>query len=307
MSAGFPGSAASEVADPAQDHADGDLPTPGAGRASPPLAARVSEPRTGAGSETPARDGAVDGGSPEDGAEVGRDGQPTMATDTGVAVAETPPGEQPRARRGRRAVTPATRTRQPTEVRRRLVLEAALPLIGERGLAGIGIRDIARAAGVSVGTVTYHFHSVREILSEAIALEIEQYYDPVLAEARRSRSAVEGLRGLVEAAFTEDTARHWRLWFDYWSAGRHDDAFADRQSGRYDRWHAQILELIRRGVAEGEFGCPDPEESAVHLVALIDGLALQRLRQAPPLSAERARRHLHRFVETELRLRPTGD
>ncbi|WP_030226904.1 TetR family transcriptional regulator C-terminal domain-containing protein [Actinoalloteichus caeruleus] len=58
---------------------------------------------------------------------------------------------------------------------------------------------------------------------------------------------------------------------------------------------------------EGEFGCADLEESAVHQVALIDGLALQWLRQAPPLTAEQARRHLHRIVETELRLRPTGD
>ncbi|MCX4460204.1 TetR family transcriptional regulator C-terminal domain-containing protein [Streptomyces sp. NBC_01728] len=209
------------------------------------------------------------------------------------------------ARTPRRAVAAADRTRQPTEVRRRLIVEAAVPLIAERGYASVGVRDVAAAAGVSVGTVTYHFGSVQEILSEAMVLHIERYYAALSEAAAQAAGAAEALRLLVDALFTEDTDRHWRMWFDYWNAGDQDpdQAFARGQAERYEAWHAQIRELAERGVADGEFSSDDLGGFTVRFAALADGLALQRLRQAPPLSTEDARRHLNRLIETELRRR----
>jgi AcrR family transcriptional regulator len=206
----------------------------------------------------------------------------------------------------RRAVAAADRTRQPTEVRRRLIVEAAVPLIAERGYASVGVRDVAAAAGVSVGTVTYHFGSVQEILSEAMVLQIERYYAALNEAADRATSGAEGLRLLVDALFTEDTDRHWRMWFEYWNAGEHhpDQAFVRGQDRRYESWHRQIRTLAERGVADGEFSCDDLDGFAVRFAALADGLALQRLRQAPPLTTRDARRHMNHFVETELRRRP---
>jgi AcrR family transcriptional regulator len=202
----------------------------------------------------------------------------------------------------RRAVAAADRTRQPTEVRRRLIVEAAVPLIAERRYASVGVRDVAAAAGVSVGTVTYHFGSVQEILSEAMVLHIERYYAALSEAAEQATSGAEGLRLLVDALFTEDTDRHWRMWFDYWNAGEQgmDEAFARGQAQRYEAWHRQIRQLAARGVAEGEFTCDDLEDFTVRFAALADGLALQRLRQTPPLTTQEARRHLNRFIEAEL-------
>ncbi|OAH13613.1 TetR/AcrR family transcriptional regulator [Streptomyces jeddahensis] len=206
------------------------------------------------------------------------------------------------ARTPRRAVAAADRTRQPTEVRRRLIVEAAVPLIAERGYASVGVRDVAAAAGVSVGTVTYHFGSVQEILSEAMVLHIERYYAALSEAAEHATSAAEALRLLIDALFTEDTDRHWRMWFDYWSAGDQetDLAFARGQAERYEAWHGQIRALVERGVADGDFVCEDPDGFTVRFAALADGLALQRLRQAPPLSTEDARLHLNRLVAAEL-------
>jgi AcrR family transcriptional regulator len=220
---------------------------------------------------------------------------PHHPEDVGMRAARTP----------RRAVAAADRTRQPTEVRRRLIVEAAVPLIAERGYASVGVRDVAAAAGVSVGTVTYHFGSVQEILSEAMVLHIERYYAALSEAAAQAAGAAEALRLLVDALFTEDTDRHWRMWFDYWNAGDQDpdQAFARGQAERYEAWHAQIRELAERGVDEGEFSSDDLGGFTVRFAALADGLALQRLRQAPPLSTEDARRHLNRLIETELRRR----
>ncbi len=137
-------------------------------------------------------------------------------------------------RKPRRAVAAAARTRQPTEVRRRLIVEAAVPLIAERGYASVGVRDVAAAVGVSVGTVTYHFGSVQEILSEAMVLHFEPYYAAMSEAADSAPGATQGLRLMIDTLFTDDTDRHWRMWFDYWNAGdRGDQAFARGQAERY--------------------------------------------------------------------------
>ncbi|MFE4422729.1 TetR family transcriptional regulator C-terminal domain-containing protein [Streptomyces sp. NPDC056817] len=78
-----------------------------------------------------------------------------------------------------------------------------------------------------------------------------------------------------------------------------DETFARGQAQRYEAWH-----LIERGVAEGEFTCDDLDGVTVRFAALADGLALQRLRQTPPLTTEDARRHLNRLIETELARKP---
>ncbi|MFF5671419.1 TetR/AcrR family transcriptional regulator [Streptomyces hygroscopicus] len=201
----------------------------------------------------------------------------------------------------RRAVDASRRTRQPTEVRRRLIVEAAVPLIAERGTAAVGVREVAAAAGVSVGTVTYHFESVQEVLSEAMVLHIERYYAALSEAAAQATSGAEGLRLLIDALFTDDTDRHWRMWFDYWNAGERDQTFARGQAERYETWHAEIQALVERGRDEGDFRCDDPADFALRFSALADGLALRRLRQVPTLSVADARRHLRRFVDAELR------
>lgn len=157
--------------------------------------------------------------------------------------------------------------------------------------SGINAGEIAKQAGVSPGTVSYHFASVREIVAEAITVTIEEYYATLTADIQQ-RAPAEALRALIDALFTTDTEQHWRLWFEYWWAGNSDEDFA----ARYADWHDQIHAIIAAGCEEDEFRCADPDEVTVRFVALVDGLALQWLRGAPSLTAEQAREHLRRFV-----------
>ncbi|MEU2421133.1 TetR family transcriptional regulator C-terminal domain-containing protein [Streptomyces sp. NPDC007851] len=86
-----------------------------------------------------------------------------------------------------------------------------------------------------------------------------------------------------------------------------DEAFARGQAERYAAWHRQIRALAERSVKDREFSGDDLDGFTVRFAALADGLARQRLRQAPPLSTQDARRHLNRLVETELTVRADRD
>src|SRR5271169_5412595 len=72
----------------------------------------------------------------------------------------------------------------PTEER---ILTAALGLIGRRGVRGLGMREIAEAAGVSRGTLYRYFPSKDHVLTGAADYDERRFslgLDEVLAAVR---------------------------------------------------------------------------------------------------------------------------
>jgi AcrR family transcriptional regulator len=61
--------------------------------------------------------------------------------------------------------TPATKTRSGG---RTVLLDAAIGVIADQGWGGVTIRSVAERAGVSPGTVTYHFASADQLLVAAL-------------------------------------------------------------------------------------------------------------------------------------------
>src|SRR5689334_25392266 len=69
-------------------------------------------------------------------------------------------------RGGSRRTNP--RWRRLPEERPRQILEAALAVFGERGLAGARLEDIAKRAGVSKGTIYLYFPNKEELFRSMI-------------------------------------------------------------------------------------------------------------------------------------------
>jgi len=78
-------------------------------------------------------------------------------------------------------MTPATPTRDPGTRRRRYdperrarIIDACLDVIAEHGVAGTTHRRVAEAADVPLGSMTYHFAGMDELLREAFGRFAEQ-------------------------------------------------------------------------------------------------------------------------------------
>lgn len=63
--------------------------------------------------------------------------------------------------------TPDRKRRTPEEAKR-LILTSAQTLIAERGPDAVGLKDVARAAGVSHGLVTHYFGTYENLVEEAL-------------------------------------------------------------------------------------------------------------------------------------------
>lgn len=161
-----------------------------------------------------------------------------------------------------------------SEVRER-ILAVTLDLIGEHGIAGLSNRLVAKAAGVSLGTLTYHFASQDDLLARTL----EAFVDGEVARLETVAQALEGTTLSLEEALEvtreiiEDQAgrRAQIAQFELnLHATRNRDlaAASARCYAAYERVGAAALRAI---------GVPDAERVAPLLAAMVDGLELRRL------------------------------
>src|SRR5829696_9045447 len=89
----------------------------------------------------------------------------------------------------RRTYRSPHRQQQAAETRA-AVLGAAVQLFGERGWAGTGMREVARAAGVSVETVYAGFGSKSDLLMAALDVAVVGDAEPVPLDQRPEFAAL---------------------------------------------------------------------------------------------------------------------
>jgi len=183
-----------------------------------------------------------------------------------------------------------------------MIVEAARAVIVRNGVGATGLRDIAAEAAVSVGTVTYHFGSVAEILNEVVVLETERFYGAIVAAVDAEPDVLVGLRMLVAPLFgdTEQVRQHWRIWSDYWTAVVRRPEVAAEYAERIRVWEACLVRVIRRGVEAGVFVDVDADTVALQLAAYSDGVATQIAQGVPGLTNTVALSWMWRFLSHEL-------
>ena len=171
-----------------------------------------------------------------------------------------------------------------------------------KGLAAVSVREIAREAKISSGTVTHHFPSIDELLNAVLRAEgtrLHEVRSRILAERR---SALERLFALGDGLFADrrDLREYWALWLDHWARAAHDPRLAKWQSQDYAAWRELVAGLVAEGIEQGEFRPVDALAVATDLVALIDGLALQAFFQVGGVSPDEARARFRAGVQERL-------
>jgi DNA-binding transcriptional regulator YbjK len=86
--------------------------------------------------------------------------------------------------------------------RRTRILDAALDLVAEEGVAGVSHRKIAARAGVPLGSMTYHFTGIDDLLREAFGRftdHIVAVFEAHLGTAADPGEAREAVTDLIHA------------------------------------------------------------------------------------------------------------
>lgn len=153
-------------------------------------------------------------------------------------------------------------------------------MIADRGMAEARLADIAGRIGVSPALILYYFATKDILLGEALAMRDLQFIESVTAAMADQDSPTERLVTLIEASCPSGSDQaiddEYVLWIEMWSRARHDSNLAKVRREMDVRWRETISAVIASGQKTGEFSSAvQPDEIALRLSALIDGLAIQ--------------------------------
>jgi AcrR family transcriptional regulator len=184
-------------------------------------------------------------------------------------------------------------------VRRPELLASAAAVIRRRGLENARVADIADEAGTSAPSVLYWFASKAELLKEALTSAEAGFYDDLARELAGIESARDRMVRIVDSAAGEgdyDAA----LWMELWARALRDPDLAATRAELDGRWRHAIADVVRYGQERGEFGPADPDEFAVLLASLLDGLAVQIALRDMEVTPDRVRELALKLAEREL-------
>jgi AcrR family transcriptional regulator len=180
-----------------------------------------------------------------------------------------------------------------------MIIEVARGVIADRGFAATTLRSIAQAAGVSLGTVTYHFAGIAEILGAVVRDETESFHAAIVDKALAAEDAESAVRALVDGFFAADerTHQHWRIWLDFWGLSAHDDEHARWQGRAHRQWLHELRLIFERGCDEGRYRIAHMPAAMIDLAAMIDGLGIQAYQSHSPVGPAQARKQLLGWIE----------
>ena len=178
------------------------------------------------------------------------------------------------------------------EPRRAQMLDAARQVIAERGFPGARITDVAERAGVSPALVIYYFKTKDNLLAEAMRQSEDLWYAEMSRRAAKIPTAAGRLEEVVamtchvsSSAVLEGSLE---LWLDLWAQALRDRVVRAVREEFDGHFRETIRQIVRDGVAAGEFTGVDEEGFAITYSALLDGFAIQIALGDPVVGPARA-------------------
>lgn len=155
------------------------------------------------------------------------------------------------------------------DARRAEILEGALIAMRDHGLRRAGMRDIARAAGLSTGNLYYYFRNKEELVYACQERALDRLVD-VLASAKDRPDAAERLGAVIEGHLQVVMAGGASLHLDL------DDLpkpLFKKIVQKRDKYERGVRDLIAEGQRQGLVRSGEPKLQAFALLGALNWVA----------------------------------
>lgn len=182
---------------------------------------------------------------------------------------------------------PAGGPRPRTEVpRRERIARAAISVVAERGVDGLTHRAVAAVAGVPLGSTTYHFQTLDDLLEEALRRAAEDNIGAIRAWESRLAADVDFAEAMTDLVmgYVGEGRPHTVVEYDLYVAALHRPALRPVSAA----WDNALVEVFG--------GRTDPVTGRM-LAGLFCGLLMQSAIADPPPSATEILEVFRRAIE----------
>jgi TetR/AcrR family transcriptional regulator len=162
---------------------------------------------------------------------------------------------------------------------KRKIFEAALDCFARKGYDGTTMDDVISTAGVSKGSIYWHFKSKKELFVELVHFWWEGLMERYVELMRGKGSAMERITNMIH--MTIESCAHdiylIRAFMEFFNIGLKDPEFMRYLMWLYEEGFKMTSEVIEQGIADGEFGIADARFHAEAINMYFDGLMMHLL------------------------------
>jgi AcrR family transcriptional regulator len=150
--------------------------------------------------------------------------------------------------------------------RKQEILQTAIEIIADEGYAGLSMRALARASGMKLGALQYHFRTTEDMLRELVAYIAAEYakaFDALRADG--DTLSVRDIAMFVLDDAAGEPLQSDRLWPQLWAMQQVEPLVADL----VDDVYAQYLSVIQQALKDA--GSDASIAEALCLMSMLEG------------------------------------
>ena len=187
------------------------------------------------------------------------------------------------------------------DLRRQMLIDAAIRCLAEGGIAAFTIDRISREAKVSRGLINHHFEGISGLLIEVY----EAMTQSMLAAGRETLSfegtAEKRLAAVIDTMFQPPmfSKSSLRAWLALWGEVATNPQLKASHRKSYDAYRKAIGDALAE-IAQGRKLKIDGEALAMTVIALIDGLWIEWCLDSSVVNRDSARAAVYDLLEARL-------
>ncbi len=161
------------------------------------------------------------------------------------------------------------------EQRKGQIIEAAVSVLKEKGVAASSMNDFIKASGLSKGGVYHHFASKEELLIGVLNYFFEQNVSDISIADSDQLSAYEQMVQLLteRQELLERVGELAQLMMDFLAHATTIESIKQQFHFQYGHFQDHITAILRQGVDNGEFReDTDPRAIASGIMGVFDGI-----------------------------------
>lgn len=167
------------------------------------------------------------------------------------------------------------RPREPWK--RERLLDAAMTAVASGGMSGLTVKEVASRAGVSPGSVHYHFSDLDGLVLGVVERALEEMYTRRLRAIAQLPDIRDKLTTLIDLGVPDELSHEIAFLYDAVAVVRANPNYAVVLRSYVDRQASLYRSVIDAGIAIGVFRARHSSESiARNLLALEDAFDLYR-------------------------------
>lgn len=154
--------------------------------------------------------------------------------------------------------------------RKREILQIAIEIIADEGYSSLTMRSLARASGMKLGALQYHFRTWEALLRALVGLIEEQIKNNWSHRGLDDNATVYDIAAfmLEETSGPGDTLLGDRLWPQLWAMEQVEPLVSDLLEEVYDEYMKILVNAMK------EAGFDSPHGEALCLMSMLEGESL---------------------------------